>query len=98
MRTGKVQTYKCLYTDIIMPLLSLPMLSSLIVCGVWLLLFFLFTVLIGIITGAIVSLSVSFYVWNSLYSRYIKDKHLSQIRGQNLKRKQPYQKKRNYYA
>tara|TARA_Y100001960_G_scaffold160185_1_gene168424 strand:+ start:508 stop:804 length:297 start_codon:yes stop_codon:yes gene_type:complete len=98
MRTGKVQTYKCLYTDIIIPLLNLPMLSSMVVCGVWFLLFFLFTVFIGIIVGSIISVIASGYVWSFLYVRYKRDKHLSQIRTQNLQRKQPYQKKRKYYA
>ena len=98
MRTGQVKTYKCLYTDIILPILNLPMLYSLVVCGVWFLLFLIFTLFAGLVFGIIVSFSVGLYIWAKLYARYTKDKHMSQIKSQYLKRKQPYQKKRNYYA
>tara|TARA_Y100000590_G_scaffold469820_1_gene659953 strand:- start:20594 stop:20890 length:297 start_codon:yes stop_codon:yes gene_type:complete len=98
MKTGKSVTFTALSRPLRVPVLNLPLVSSLIVILSSFLFFMIGYFVLGVIAGFIFSIVFSFLIWRHFRKTYLYDKDYYKIMLQNSKRQHPNKKDRYYVS
>tara|TARA_Y100000590_G_C15171721_1_gene807646 strand:- start:254 stop:550 length:297 start_codon:yes stop_codon:yes gene_type:complete len=96
MRTGEAKTLTAFSNPLKMPIINLPLGSSVAVLGSFFIPLFALYFIFGFTVSFVVSIFFGTYIWRYLKKRYLLDPDYTKIQAKNSRRPQPYKKDRFY--